>query len=1303
MSLIGEQNRRFVTGIIEKYGQPVESALPGPELVLLQQDGEESEQGTGDVLVEISLLLQQLHREENPVWIGSTNILLENISRHLSYYQQAAQRMVSATRILRDSKVSPPLQGSSKSFKSREPKQSSSNSLRVESLLRETQRLQLLIQRERELRHRQSVERTTVYSRLSPREPFPMQEGEGVSSRNPLFPPAGLPQPTGSLTALQKKADEEKPGGLSKLAASQVKGSLLKRGVSRVWNMEFPRLSLEGVLAAPSMLRPVKSREPLRLVPGAARFLRGSSTPVIRSEGEGVSGETAAPKLAREWQPKASPVPGETALVHREFGPFERGEEFRQLSETLARGVHSYFTGLRTPAPWERTVQQSQQLRLFTQWLQQEVRQTAKASEPGVPTLTTRQLRAVSPGAGFSPAPAPVPMVLAASVVSGVPVWKQGGAVKGRFLSEVGTLAHTGQRAVLDVGGERSLAKNVATFQQSAAARENSFSRQGGQEISSVRMVPGAASQMGTPLAVENGSATLSIGRSPLTTGQRADAARVGMTVQQGTGLVPGQRELLRPGQIESHMGISGISGAVQRTAPTASSPLASGNPRFAPLGASQSGRERSSQPTLSQPISQPKTPATPSLVGRQPIQSQLSPVTPPAPVSDQRALGQSPVVPSQAVTVFRSNAGETISQGKPGSSVKGAEAVPTPQGATTGKAGKTNWSGGKLGRSPFPARQTVERSQPPVKNSPVFSWRPDLAGKAMRIFRESVTTDKTPQKTDSIQPGGANTSSQEQPRTAVENASQTGLPGIEPPSSRGGQPPELTLTKTVETVSKVGAGSSYPTLPRTEVQPSRGGVHPPELTLSKTGETVPQVGVSSSSPTLSRTEVQPSRGGVQPPELTLSKTGETGPQVDASSFSPTLARKESQPSRGGVHPPELTLPKAGETVPQVSASTFSPTLPRTESQSLQSRLEPPELTLSKATGEMVSQVNANATSHTLDRAEAQPVRGGSQSSQLQPRGEQPVVSSNTGGSPTIPKLGRAFPGLVGSRQAPSNVGAFPVGNSLSKTPQVSGKQTVAPSATTVPLDHGPSGNSGGQSAPEGIQEAAGNSLAISQLPLAGQSAGPVSLENLSRESGTRSLHSPSQAASWGERTAARAVSFQPLVNSVRPGARFQQGNPSRQLVGNPAGSGSDGRLGPVTTVPLVSGRPGEQGAPVNGSLTTAGNGLAIHRGETPLVNRQQPAPVREEPRRAPKEEVQMEFRVLEKKQREQSGNLERQSRTLRSIQQQLQQQGEQIRQLASSVPQNGGQQLPNTQQMVSQVMREIQRQLHFERQRRGG
>lgn len=80
-----------------------------------------------------------------------------------------------------------------------------------------------------------------------------------------------------------------------------------------------------------------------------------------------------------------------------------------------------------------------------------------------------------------------------------------------------------------------------------------------------------------------------------------------------------------------------------------------------------------------------------------------------------------------------------------------------------------------------------------------------------------------------------------------------------------------------------------------------------------------------------------------------------------------------------------------------------------------------------------------------------------------------------------------------------------------------------------------------------------------------------------------------------------------------------------------------------------------------------------------------------------------MEFRVLEKKQREQSGNLERQSRTLRSIQQQLQQQGEQIRQLASSVPQNGGQQLPNTQQMVSQVMREIQRQLHFERQRRGG
>ena len=707
------------------------------------------------------------------------------------------------------------------------------------------------------------------------------------------------------------------------------------------------------------------------------------------------------------------------------------------------------------------------------------------------------------------------------------------------------------------------------------------------------------------------------------------------------------------------------MSGAVQRIAPMASGPVASVNPRPAPLGASQSGRERSSQPTLSQPISQPKTPATPSLVGRQPVQSQISPVTSPTPVSGKRAEGESPVVPSQAVTVFRSNAGETISQGKPGSSVKGAEAVPTPQGATTGKAGKTNWSGGRLGRTPFPAHQTMERSQPPVKNSPVFSWRPDLAGEAMRIFRESVTTDKTPQKTDSIQPVGANSSSQEQPRTAVENASHPGVTGIESPSSRGVQPPELILPKVGETVPQVSASSFSPTLPRTEVQPSRGGVHPPELTLPKVEETVPQVSVSS--------------------------------------FSPTLPRTEVHSSRGGVHPPELTLPKAGETVPQVSASTFSPTLPRTESQSLQSRMEPPELTLSKATGETVSQVNANTVSHTLTRAEAQPVRGGLQPSQLQPRGEQPAVSSNTGGGPMIPRLGRAFPGLVGSRQALSSVGNSPVRNSLSKTVQFSGKQTAAPSTTMVPVEHGPSGKSAGQRAPEGIQEAAGNSLAISQLPLAGQSAGPVSLENLSREGGTRSLHSPSQAASWGERTAARAASFQLLTNGVRPGVRFQQGSPTRQLVGNPAASGSGERFVPATTVPLVSGRPGEQAVPVNGSLTAAGNGLVIHRGETPLVNRQQPAPVREEPRRAPKEEVQMEFRVLEKKQREQSGNLERQSRTLRSIQQQLQQQGEQIRQLASSVPQNGGQQLPNTQQMVSQVIREIQRQLHFERQRRGG
>ena len=101
------------------------------------------------------------------------------------------------------------------------------------------------------------------------------------------------------------------------------------------------------------------------------------------------------------------------------------------------------------------------------------------------------------------------------------------------------------------------------------------------------------------------------------------------------------------------------------------------------------------------------------------------------------------------------------------------------------------------------------------------------------------------------------------------------------------------------------------------------------------------------------------------------------------------------------------------------------------------------------------------------------------------------------------------------------------------------------------------------------------------------------------------------------------------------------------------------------------------------------------------LVNRQQAASP--ETRRLPeREEPKIEFRTLQKKQREQSGSLERQDRALRNIAQQLSQQGEQLRQLAGRV-QNGGPKLPSVRQMTDEIMREMQRQLRVERQRRGG
>ncbi len=82
------QNSLFALGIIEKYTNVSPSLVESPSLVFLQSQPAEEEQGVfANVLMEFSVLLQQLSTDRENVWIGNPRIFLENIFQNLSYYQ----------------------------------------------------------------------------------------------------------------------------------------------------------------------------------------------------------------------------------------------------------------------------------------------------------------------------------------------------------------------------------------------------------------------------------------------------------------------------------------------------------------------------------------------------------------------------------------------------------------------------------------------------------------------------------------------------------------------------------------------------------------------------------------------------------------------------------------------------------------------------------------------------------------------------------------------------------------------------------------------------------------------------------------------------------------------------------------------------------------------------------------------------------------------------------------------------------------------------------------------------------------
>ncbi len=95
MNTIGLKNSLFTSAILDKYTKFDSYQLEDPQMVLLQQEQEQTESGIfANVLLNFSVLLQRISKEESKIWIGNPRIFLENISRNVSYYQNLLPTIV---------------------------------------------------------------------------------------------------------------------------------------------------------------------------------------------------------------------------------------------------------------------------------------------------------------------------------------------------------------------------------------------------------------------------------------------------------------------------------------------------------------------------------------------------------------------------------------------------------------------------------------------------------------------------------------------------------------------------------------------------------------------------------------------------------------------------------------------------------------------------------------------------------------------------------------------------------------------------------------------------------------------------------------------------------------------------------------------------------------------------------------------------------------------------------------------------------------------------------------------------------
>ncbi len=99
MSTLGMRSSLFASSIIEKYTTVFPSQVESPSLVFLQSQETEQQQGVfANVLLDMSVLLQYISNNQEQVWIGNPRIFLENILQNFSYYQNLINNSTSFSR-----------------------------------------------------------------------------------------------------------------------------------------------------------------------------------------------------------------------------------------------------------------------------------------------------------------------------------------------------------------------------------------------------------------------------------------------------------------------------------------------------------------------------------------------------------------------------------------------------------------------------------------------------------------------------------------------------------------------------------------------------------------------------------------------------------------------------------------------------------------------------------------------------------------------------------------------------------------------------------------------------------------------------------------------------------------------------------------------------------------------------------------------------------------------------------------------------------------------------------------------------